>query len=280
MPKRAAPPPGTTKHSAASPKLTRANAKKPEQSALQGLAPRVPSDDDAGIRVLCVDDHAVLVEGLRAKFAVEDRIRIVGSLATAERLLEETARLQPDIILLDIEMPGPDVFEMADRLRHAHPKLRFIFLSAHIRDGYLAAAYKCGAWGYFAKGDELDDIVAGLGEVARSTAGTFVMGPKVRARCRPVTMSTSGGRRQGADALAPGGVGGAAPATPLASLSSCEIEVLRLIGKGLSRVQIADELNRSAKTIDRHQDRMLKKLGISSRADLIRLAIREGFAEA
>jgi DNA-binding NarL/FixJ family response regulator len=220
-----------------------------------------------------VDDHAVLVEGLKAKFAVENRIQVVGSLDSAERLLSEVARLDPDVVLLDIEMPGPDVFEMADRLRRQHPGLRFIFLSAHVRDGYLAAAYKCGAWGYFAKGDALDDIVAGIVEVARSTAGTFVMGPKVRARCRPAIPTPANARRK-AQAPPPG------PATALASLSAREIEVLRLIGKGLSRVQIAAQLSRSAKTIDRHQDRMLKKLNVSSRAELIRLAIREGFAEA
>lgn len=237
------------------------------------LNPAPTATDDAGIRVLCVDDHAVLVEGLRAKFAVDKRIRIVGSLGSADRLLQETRRLRPDIVLLDIEMPGPDVFERADRLRREFPGLRFIFLSAHIRDGYLAAAYKSGAWGYFAKGDELDDIVAGIIEVARSTAGTFVMGPKVRARCRPMTTDVSSRPpRKGAHS--------AGLATALASLSVRELEVLRLIGKGLSRVQIAAELSRSAKTVDRHQDRMMKKLGISSRADLIRLAIREGLAEA
>ncbi len=236
--------------------------------------PAVPgSTEDAGVRVLCVDDHAVLVEGLRAQFAIEDRIRIVGRLASAERLLEETGRLRPDLVLLDIEMPGPDVFEMADRLRHMHPRVRFVFLSAHIRDGYLAAAYKCGAWGYFAKGDELEDIVAGVKEVARSTAGTFVMGPKVRERCRPSQTGPapdpSRARRE------PGGP----PTTRLEALSPREVEILRLIGKGLSRTQIAAELCRSAKTIDGHQERMMKKLGISSRADLMRLAIREGFAE-
>jgi DNA-binding NarL/FixJ family response regulator len=277
VPKRAARPSRITKPSAVSGKRTRADTKKAgRQPARSDIADGVASHHDAAIRVLCVDDHAVLVEGLKAKFAVEDRIRIVGSLATAERLLEETARLQPDIVLLDIEMPGPDIFEVADRLRRAHPKLRFVFLSAHIRDGYLAAAYKCGAWGYFAKGDQLDDIVAGLAEVARSTAGTFVMGPKVRAHCRPATMRTAGGPRRRSEAADPS----AGPATPLASLSSREIEVLRLIGKGLTRVQIATELSRSAKTIDRHQDRMMKKLGVSNRAELIRLAIREGFAEA
>jgi DNA-binding NarL/FixJ family response regulator len=229
--------------------------------------------------VLCVDDHAVLVKGLKAQFAIDDRpprITLVGALASATNLLEETARLQPNIVLLDIEMPGPDVFEVADRLHHMHPRVRFIFLSAHIRDGYLAAAYKCGAWGYFAKGDDLDDIVRGVVEVARSNARTFVLGPKVRARCqlaRSSNDSAIGARsRRQSDS--------GEPATRLSSLTSREVAVLRLIGKGLSRTQIAKELSRSAKTIDRHQERMMKKLGLTSRADLMRFAIREGFAEA
>jgi len=215
--------------------------------------------------VLCVDDHALLVEGLKAQFAIDGSIRVVGRLASAEKLLEETARLRPDVLLLDIEMPGPDIFEMADRVRRVHPGMRFIFLSAHIRDGYLAAAYKCGAWGYFAKADELEDIVAGVREVARSTNGTFVLGPKVRRRCAAGTATRTPD---------------AAPMTALQSLSAREIEILRLIGKGLSRNQIAAELSRSAKTIDGHQERILKKLGIGSRAELMRFAIREGIAEA
>jgi two-component system response regulator NreC len=251
---------------------------KPKGSAIEVKAKRLATsdaDDGVGLRVLCVDDHEVLVEGLRAKFGVEKRIRIVGALSRAEGLLEETARLNPDLILLDIEMPGPDVFEMADRLRRAHPGLRFIFLSAHIRDGYLAAAYKCGAWGYFAKSDELDDIVAGIRMVAASKAGRFIMGPKVLARCRPAPMGTTRGQSRGAPTIDEG-----SPATPLASLSDREVEVLHLIGKGLSRHEIAAELSRSVKTIDRHQERMSKKLGLSSRTELVRFAIREGFAEA
>lgn len=229
-----------------------------------------PADPRTGVRVLCVDDHAVLVEGLKAQFAIDGRISVVGSLPSVELLLEEVERLQPDMVLLDIEMPGPDVFETADRLRRAHPKLRFAFLSAHIRDGYLSAAYRCGAWGYFAKGDELEDIVAGIKVIAHSTGGTFVMGPKVRHRFA--------GHSSGPSGVHPSSEAG--PSTPLEDLSAREIEVLRLIGKGLSRVEIAKELSRSAKTIDGHQERMMKKLGIDSRADLMRFAIREGFAEA
>ena len=262
--------PGPGRSPSSSPESTHADA--PSSLSVAGSG-------TGGIRVLCVDDHAVLVKGLKAQFAIGDgspRINLVGSMESAANLLEETARLKPDVVLLDIEMPGPDVFEVADQLHHMHPRVRFIFLSAHIRDGYLAAAYKCGAWGYFAKGDDLEDIVKGVVEVARSSVRTFVLGPKVRARCqlaRSRSGSAIGARRKRRNE-------GDEPATPLSSLSSREVAVLRLIGKGLSRTQIAKELSRSAKTIDRHQERMIKKLGISSRADLMRFAIREGFAEA
>jgi DNA-binding NarL/FixJ family response regulator len=205
---------------------------------------------------------------LRAQFSIEGRIGVVGRLGSAERLIEEVERLNPDVVLLDIEMPGPDAFEMADRLHRLHPNVRVIFLSAHIRDSYISAAYKCGAWGYFAKSDDLEAIGEGVMSVARSSAGTFVLGPKVQVRCKP---SAGGDGRPEK---------GAPPATALGTLTDREVEVLRLIGKGLSRNQIASQLSRSAKTIDGHQERMMKKLGVESRAELMRLAIREGLAEA
>lgn len=222
------------------------------------------------VRVLCVDDHAVLIEGLKTQFAVDGGVQVVGGLSSAADLLDEAERLRPDVVLLDIEMPGPDVFEMADRLKRKHPDTRFIFLSAHIRDGYLAAAYKCGAWGYFSKADDLEAIVDGVKEVAKSDGGAFVMGPKVRQR---LASTKPGAARSTA-------VDGTAPKPALETLTSREVEVLRLIGKGLSRSEIAAELCRSAKTIDGHQERMMKKLGVSSRSDLMRYAIREGLAEA
>jgi DNA-binding NarL/FixJ family response regulator len=219
-----------------------------------------------------VDDHAVLIEGLKAQFAIDGGLHVVERLDSAHGLLEAVERVRPTVVLLDIEMPGPDVFEAADRLRHLHPGLRFIFLSAHVRDGYLAAAYKCGAWGYMAKGDELEDIVACIKEVARSPAGTFVLGPKVRQRCAVSPHAPRHRHSHPPDRDHP-------PATPLAALTAREVEVLRLIGKGLSRHQIAAELCRSAKTVDGHQERIQKKLGIASRTELMRFAIREGLAE-
>jgi DNA-binding NarL/FixJ family response regulator len=225
------------------------------------------------VRVLCVDDHAVLIEGLKARFAVDGMIEVVGQLETAARVVEEVRRLRPDVVLLDIEMPGPDAFEMADRLKRAHPGVRVVILSAHVRDAYISASFAAGACAYFAKSDQLADIISGIHEVVRSRSDSFVLGPKVRERCRPVAP----GRRAHAemDAMRTG-----APMTLLASLTPREAEILRQIGKGLSRIQIAAQLCRSAKTIDAHQGRMMKKLGIAARADLIRFAIREGLAQA
>ncbi|MCK6476264.1 MAG: response regulator transcription factor [Phycisphaerales bacterium] len=230
---------------------------------------------DGGVRVLCVDDHAVLVEGLKAQFAIDGRIHVVGRLASADKLVEEVGRVKPDVVMLDIEMPGPDVFESAERMRDQYPAIRFIFLSAHIRDGYLAAAYKCGAWGYFAKGDELDDIVAGIRQIAASPAGIFVMGPKVRQRCTQPAAHHHHNHEPRSD----GPTDSPLPATHLEQLTAREIEILRLIGRGLSRNQIAAELSRSAKTVDGHQERIMKKLEVKSRSDLMRFAIREGLAE-
>ncbi len=230
----------------------------------------------APVRVLCVDDHVVLVEGLKAQFGIDGQLRCVASLDSAEHAIEAVAEHRPDVVVFDIEMPGPDVFEIADRLHHLHPGVRFVFLSAHIRDGFLASAYRVGASGYFAKGDELEEIVEGLKRVARCAEGTFVMGSKVKARCQ---QPKSRGTRLGVPTprgSAPAGP----PATLLDSLTQRELEVLRLIGKGLSRGEIGEELARSPKTVDGHQERILKKLRMETRADLMRFAIREGLAQA
>jgi DNA-binding NarL/FixJ family response regulator len=229
------------------------------------------------IRVLCVDDHAVLVQGLKAQFAMNSGIELVGRLSSANGLVAEVSRLRPHIVIMDIEMPGADAFEMADRLRQAHPGVRMMVLSGHIRDSYISASYRAGASAYFAKSDELEDIVNGIHEVMGSGAGGFVLGPRVRERCGPQSVvespSTSPSRTIPPHGEPP-------PPTLLQSLTGRELEILRLIGKGLGRVEIAAQLCRSVKTIDAHQDRMMRKLSITGRADLMRFAIREGLAQA
>ncbi|MGA0872839.1 MAG: response regulator, partial [Phycisphaerales bacterium] len=99
-------------------------------------------------RVLCVDDHGLLAEGLKVRLGDETDLEVVGCLPDGRRLLEETERLEPDVILMDLEMPGPDPFELAAEVRRLHPQSRVVILTAHVRDHYLSAAFKAGVWGY------------------------------------------------------------------------------------------------------------------------------------
>lgn len=214
------------------------------------------------IEILCVDDHAFLVDGLKAKFELEPGLKCVGRLATAEDLVREVDRLRPHIVLLDIEMPGPDPFEAAADIHARFPETRVIILSAYVRDHYISAAFKAGVWGYFCKSDDTDEIIRGIRKVAR---GEFAFGPKVAERCMP----TKGAKPQH----------DAAVGSKLEILSKREQEVLRLIGRGLSRVEIAKSIARSPKTVDGHRERIMAKLDIHTTAELVRFAIREGVAE-
>ncbi len=215
------------------------------------------------IRILCVDDHAFLVEGLSARFALEKDFALVGRLSTAQNLVEEARRSGAQIVLLDIEMPGPDPFDAIAELRRRDEDIRVIILSAYIRDHYIEAAYKSGAWGYFSKSDEMNAIVEGIRKVA---AGEFTLGPKVQERVQPT-------RRRSATK-------DGSPKTKLDLLTPREQEVLRLIGRGMSRIEIAKTLSRSPKTIDGHRELIMKKLDIHDRGELVRYAIREGLVEA
>lgn len=273
-------PPARSRKPAATP-VTMAGAAGPAPSMVSDLKPqrKVETDKDSRIlRVLCVDDHAVLIVGLIARFAIDGGIEVVGRLSTAAKLIEEVVRLKPDVVILDIEMPGPDAFEMADRLKHLQGETRVMVLSAHIRDAFISAAFRSGVGAYFSKSDELSDIVRGIHEVAKGPATSFILGPRVRERCRPLSIGGGTVSAEGQDNRFDRRTG--SPITLLSSLTVREAEILRFIGKGLSRIQIAAELCRSAKTVDAHQARMMTKLGITSRSDLLRFAIREGLAEA
>ena len=129
------------------------------------------------IRILCVDDHAFLIEGLKARFALERDFELVGQLTSAENLVHEARRTQPHVVLLDLEMPGPDPFDALSELKRQNEEIKTIILSAYIRDHYIDSAYRSGAWGYFCKSDDMDAIVAGIRKVA---GGEFALGPKVQ----------------------------------------------------------------------------------------------------
>ncbi len=214
------------------------------------------------LRVLCVDDHAFLAEGMKSRLSIEADMEIVGWLESAEGLSEEVRRREADIVLMDIEMPGPDVFEVLADLCQSNPHVRTIMLSAYVRDHYIDAAAKAGAWGYLSKSDTPDSVVEAIRKVVRDE---FAFGPKVLERCQP---DTSGAAQQDR------------PTSRLEELTTRETQILRLIGKGMSRVEIASAIHRSPKTVDNHRAAIMRKLAIHDRVELARYALREGLTEA
>jgi len=216
----------------------------------------------ATVRVLCVDDHAFLIEGLRARLELEETIEFVGRLDSADRLIEEVERTEADIILLDIEMPGRDPFEALRDLARMYPHVKVIMLSAYIRDHYIDTAVDAGAWGYLFKSDEPDAIVTAIRRVAR---GEFAFSPAVQERFKVQDARVQKEASR--------------PSSKFESLTPREVEILRLIGKGMSRAEIAKAVFRSPKTIDAHRISIMNKLDIHDRVELARFAIREGLVE-
>ncbi|MEM8883013.1 MAG: response regulator transcription factor [Planctomycetota bacterium] len=214
-------------------------------------------------KVLCVDDHAFLAEGLRSKISLEKDMDFVGWLPDATSLLKEVEAREPHVITLDIEMPGPDPFEALADVARRFPDVRVIMLSAYVRDRYLDAAVEAGAWGFLSKADDPDTIVQAIRKVA---GGDFAIGPSVEGRL-PLEKITRRGKES----------------TKVQSrsnlLTNREQQILRMIGRGMSRHEIAKELFRSSKTIDAHQQSIMKKLDLHDRVELVRYAIREGIVE-
>lgn len=214
-------------------------------------------------KVFCVDDHDLVIDGLRLRLEQEDDIEVAGSLHSADGLLEAMKNTGAEIILIDVEMPGPDPFEVISDVERMFKDAKVIVLSAHIRDHYLDEAIKSGAWGYLSKNDDVDELVNAIRRVAK---GEFVLGSLVAERCKHVE---NNGRRPKRDHMA----------SKLETLTPREMQVLRMIGRGLGRKEIADELHRSARTIDNHRASIMRKLNISDRVELVRYAIREGLVE-
>jgi DNA-binding NarL/FixJ family response regulator len=218
---------------------------------------------DRPIRVLCVDDHPVLVEGIRARLKLEPTLELVGELPSADNLVAEAKKQTPDVVLMDVAMPGLDPFAAATELHRRCPEVKTVFLSAHIRDHYLDAAFQAGAWGYLYKGDDIEDIVQAIQRVAQ---GEYVFSPRVLERVRVPRVADQFGEPK--------------RSSKLDALTPMEVQVLRMMGQGLSRTRIAQALHRSVKTVDTHRAAIMQKLDIHDRTELALFAAREGLVNS
>ena len=208
------------------------------------------------VRLLLVDDHAVVREGLRAFLRLVPGIEVVGEAADGESAVRAAVDLRPDVVLLDLVMPGGDGVPAIRALRAAVPGARVLVLTSFTDDAQIFAAIEAGAAGYLLKDVEPDALVAAVREVA---AGNPALHPRVATRLM---------RRGPADAV-PG----------LAGLTARERDVLRLIVEGLANKEIATRLGIGEKTVKTHVSRVLDKLGAADRTQAAVLALRTGMVE-
>src|ERR1700675_1226159 len=209
------------------------------------------------VRVLIVDDHAVVRAGLRLLLEAEDGLDPVGEAGTARDAVFQARATKPDVILLDVVMPDQSGLDVLPTLLHEHPEVRVLVLSMQDDPQYVRQAFSAGASGYVLKEAADTEVVSAIREVAKG--GSYVPPPL---GARLVAAESAEARRAEEDPL-----------------SDREREVLRLLALGHTNQEIAKELYISVRTAETHRAHIMQKLRLSSRAELVRYALDEGLLE-
>jgi DNA-binding NarL/FixJ family response regulator len=210
------------------------------------------------IRILLVDDHAVVREGLRAFLALQDGMEIVGEAGDGAEAIEQAERLCPDVILMDLVMPRVDGVQAMRELRHRAPSSRVIVLTSFLDDDRLLPAIRAGAAGYLLKNADPAELVRAI---RAAHAGDAVIDPTAAARLVR-TLSEGVPRADSSEGL-----------------TRREREVLAQIARGYSNKRIALELGISEKTVKTHVGHLLAKLGVADRTQAALLAVQRGLVD-
>jgi len=209
------------------------------------------------IRVLIVDDHAVVRSGLRLLIDAEEDMETVGEAGTVRDAIFEARSAKPDLILMDVVMPGESGLEGVPKLLHEHPDVRVLVLSMQDDPRYLREAFAAGASGYVLKEAADAEVVTAIREVA---GGGRYVHPELGARL--IAAEAEAVRQAEQDPL-----------------SEREHEVLRLLALGFTNQEIAKQLFISVRTAETHRAHVMQKLRLQSRAELVRYAIVHGLLE-
>ena len=217
----------------------------------------VPSKQEEIIRVLIVDDHDIIREGLRAVLAVIHDIELVGEAADGEKAIFLTRSLHPDVIVMDLVMPGMDGIEAIEYIAREYPSTRILVLTTFAGEDLLFPAIKAGALGYQLKDSKSEDLIRSIREVYR---GESSLHPKIaRKVLQELNMPVQ------------------APRTT-DPLTARELEVLGLVAEGADNAEIAGKLVISEATVRSHLSHILDKLHLANRTQAALYALREGIA--
>lgn len=210
------------------------------------------------VRLLLVDDHAVLRVGLRLLLDAQPDFEVVGEAGDGVEAVRLAADLSPDVVLMDLTLPGLGGLDAIRRVKQDSPAARVLVLTMHDDETYIEEAFKAGAAGYVVKKAADTELLAAIRTVAR---GEMFLHPSLAGAV--VRSLLREGQADG-------------PEPRLDPLSERETEVLRLIALGHSNREIAARLSLSVKTVETHKARIMEKLGLRGRAELVRYALARG----
>ncbi len=211
------------------------------------------------IRVLLVDDHRILREGVRALLADEPSIVVVGEARDGLEAVEQADALLPNVVVMDLLMPRMSGLEATGIIRDKHPEVRVLILSMYDDDEYVQQVIQAGASGYVLKGVTADDLVLAINEVHR---GSSFLYPAIAAKLIEDYVRRVRGDEEAGAAEEP--------------LTPREREVLKLIARGSTNLDVAQTLSVSKKTVESHRANIMRKLDAHDVTELVRYAIRKG----
>ncbi len=209
------------------------------------------------VRIVLADDHKMLRDGLRRLIEQEPGLAVVGEAADGRALVDLVQAARPDLVVLDVSMPGLNGIEATRRIRALPGPPRVIMLSMHADRRFVVESIKAGASGYLLKDDGFDELVRAIGLVM---GGHLVLAPRLAEAMLQDYVAGSGGER----------------ASAYGRLSPREREVLQLLAEGHATKQIAARLGVSVKTVETLRQHVMDKLDLHSVADLTKYAVREG----
>jgi two-component system response regulator NreC len=223
------------------------------------------------IRLMLVDDHEVIRVGLKSFLQTQEGIKVVAEASNGEEALELALRYEPDIILMDITMPGMDGLEATRRLHVLSPNCKVLALTVHDDKQYFLQMLAAGASGYITKQAAADDLMGAIKTVAQ---GHLFLQPALArwlldyyqqlVKAKSASEINSGNKNSSPDAYG------------LEVLSHRERQVLEQVAEGLNNQEIGKLLSLSPKTIARHRERIMNKLNLHSRTELVKFAIKTG----
>ncbi len=209
------------------------------------------------IKLLLVDDHDIVRAGLRMLFLAEPDMNIVGEAKSGETALAAVRELKPDVVLMDIAMPGMSGIEATRRIKEAFPSIAVLALTMHEDEQYFFQMLEAGASGYVPKRAAADDLVSAIRVVAQGNV--FLYPSLARLLVSDFLQREASGQTETKEPL-----------------TTREREVLTLIAEGYTNREIAESLVISVKTVDRHRENIMAKLNLHSRVELVKYAIEKG----